>query len=756
MIEAITEGAPAVIVFDDMPFMDPASRDVVTVFTRRARALPVKGVLVTRPTGSHGSRTTERGGSALHTAVDLHSGNSLLELEPLTQEGVFDLVSALDPSLVVEQPAVLRRLGDLSEGNPHFVELLLLDWHQHRMGSFAAGESVGQFPSRWTPPESLRLAFVRLYEDLAAPSRQLLDLISVARRGLEPDAVARMLTLSPPEIDAAILGLLSRGVVRFSSGALGIKNELHRAYVYNAIPQEVRRFYHLKLGSDFEARTQKGTDTGACLEAAAHFLMAEDTQPALRLVLEHAPRAIESGGHAEAEQVIRAIVASAGEEPVTSELHLLLARTLTVQGRYADALAELDLVATRENPASIDGLASALRAQALQRTRLGGERLILDQCRLALDAATRAHDEEALALAIQVALEAGSEMSNDELIQTTRQHLHLLTLEARTPAARGRSLSAEGFCAMEVGDFKKALVAFRDASNALSQGRLDADLARSLNGLGICHMAIGAHASALKAFTDSLAIARRLHDSEHMSTVLGNLGLAHEERGSWDEAWDAYQQAAELARASGSPRRVALALANAGQLAIVKGALELAHTYLLEAEEAAAASGLGQMRSLVHLTQADLHLAQGEPELAWMCVSEADRVRSARGRAIDNNGKYLRLRLHRILAVEGGASMDTELASLPHSLNGCRVSDRLEVEAFVGWARLRSAGDEQRARAALTSAIRLGLPGVLGILVAVGTSPTECIPSLRGLDPISTVHSLSQVPQGGTIGQLDA
>jgi tetratricopeptide (TPR) repeat protein len=741
MIESITEGAPAVIVIDDTPFMDPASRDVVTVLTRRARALPVLVVHVTRPTSTYGS-LTERSASTVQHVADAIPGSTVLELEPLDQNGVFDLVSALDPTLVVEHPAVAKRLGDLSEGNPQFVELLLLDWHQHRMGSIAGGEAIGQFPHRWTPPESLRLAFVRQYDDLAASSRQLLDLISVARRGLEPDVVSKTLGLSQPETDAAILSLLSRGIIRFSSGALCIKNEVHRAYVYHAIPAEVRRFYHVKLGGHLEGCAQVSGDTGAYLEAAAHFLMADETGAALRLVLENAPRAVESGGHAEAEQVVRAIVGKTGDALAAAQLHLLLARAMTVQGRYADALGEIDRAEAQASPGFVLGMASALRAQALQRTRLGGEHVILAQCRRALEAATNANDEEALALAVQVALEAGSEMSNDDLLNATRLHLQSLAQEAKTPAARGRSLSAEGFCSMEVGDFGKALGAFRSASAALREGRLDADLARSLNGQGICNMAVGAHPEALKAFKDSLTIARRLRDSEHMATVFGNLGLAYEERGSWNESWDAYLSAVDLAQASGSPRRIALALANLGHLAIVKGDFDLARARLMEARQAADDSGLGGMQSLIYLTEADLHLATEEPELAWMRVSDADFVRGGRGRAIDNNGKYLRLRLHRLLATEGEAALEGALAVLPHDLESCRTSDRLEVEAFIAWYRLRSSGDAGPARSALASAVHLGLPGVLGILVAVKTSPTDCDPSARGLSPSSTIQYL--------------
>jgi DNA-binding SARP family transcriptional activator/tetratricopeptide (TPR) repeat protein len=753
MIESITEGAPAVIVFDDVPFMDPASRDVVTVFSRRARALPVLVVHVTRPTTTYGSHLTERGASTVQNAAQVIPGSNLLELEPLSQIGVLDLVAALDPALAAEHPAVARRLGDLSEGNPQFVELLLLDWQQHRMGSIAAGESIGQFFHRWTPPESLRLAFVRQYDDLAPSSRQLLDLISVARRGMELDAVSKTLGLSQPMTDAAVLSLLSRGIIRFSSGALCIKNELHRAYVYHAIPGEVRRFYHVKLAEHLEGCARESGETGAYLEAAAHFLMADETEAALRLVLENAPRAVESGGHAEAERVTRAVVDKTGDGLALAQLHLLLARAMAVQGRYAEALGEIDRADANAKPAALHGMASALRAQALHRAGSGGERVILAQCRRALESATNAKDEEALALAVQVALEAGSEMSNDDLLNATRLHLQVLAHDARTPAVCGRSLSAEGFCAMEVGDFGKALGTFRSASAALREGRLDADLARSLNGQGICSMAVGAHLEALKEFNDSLTIARRLHDSEHMATVFGNLGLAYEERGSLDEAWDAYLSAVDLAQVSGSPRRMALALANLGHLAIVNGDFDLARARLIEARRAADDSGLGRMQSLIFLTEADLHLATEEPELAWMRVSDADFVRAGRGRAIDNNGKYLRLRLHRLLATEGEAAIEGALAVLPHELQSCRASDRLEVEAFIGWYRLRFSGDAGPARSALESAIHHGLPGVLGILMAVNTSPTECDPCTHGLSPTSAIQYLirqsGNAPAGG-------
>jgi tetratricopeptide (TPR) repeat protein len=351
------------------------------------------------------------------------------------------------------------------------------------------------------------------------------------------------------------------------------------------------------------------------------------------------------------------------------------------------------------------------------------EEQILDECRRALSLATQASSETLTVIASQITIEAASDAADDSLIRETVGRLRVLAQHAGSATTKARASATEGFCLMEAGDFHSALNVFERASTALRERRLESELARALNGHGICAMAVGQHRAALKSFSESMKVAERLHDLDHKITVLGNIGLAHEELGSYDTARDRYADAVELATRSSTPRRSALAYANAANIAVITGDLASAADLITIARSAATESQLRQLSSLVDFTEADLHLAMREPELAWRLISTALSPRQPRLRAIDNNGKAARLTMHCIFATRGPEALREHFRAMETQLPQFRLSDRLEVAAFVVWLS-RVIGvemiDGNNVRDEIES---LGLRGILGILRAVGTAP---------------------------------
>ena len=717
MIAAITDGAPLALLFDDLQYMDPATRDVVAVFCRRAQQLPLLLVGAARSLG------LEAGLPSGPLGRESVVWTTSLRLGPLTADGTRTLLTSLAPMLQADTPQVIRRIVDLSEGNPQFTEMLLADWQQYASASLAAGRTADELPADWQPPESLRQAFAKLYEGLDVTSQQLLHVLAVAQRALTPEEVAEALGKSPGVLDHAALELLTRGILRLDQGALCFKNDLHSAYVYFALPEQVQRYHHRKWGR-FLLDSATAAYPRAKLEAARHLTIAGDHRTARDLIHRYAPEAIEEGAPIEAERVIRALLSQVTTSTRESRIRLLLAQSLSGQGRYSDALSEVDRL---DEPSSLDledrALQSTLRAQCLQRTRSLSGDAILAECRRALGLATQAASETLTAIASQVMIEAASEASNDSLIKETVTRVRLLAGGAGAPSTKARTLATEGVCLMEAGDFHAALDVFQEASIALREVRLEADLARSLNGHGICAMAVGHHEIALQSFADSVKVADQLHDLDHKITVLGNIALAYEELGSFDKAWDRYSDAVVLARRSANPRRSALAYANAANMAIIIGDRSTAAELLASARSAAGEIKLNQLSSLVDLTEADLHLSEHEPELAWRLIPEAVSTRHQRLRAIDNNGKASRLTMHWLLATRGAEVVAGHFQRLAADLPQFRLSDRLEIAAFMAWFCTVTGESVVKLDDVRLQIDKTGLHGILGILRAVGTSP---------------------------------
>ncbi|MDH4044449.1 MAG: AAA family ATPase [Gemmatimonadota bacterium] len=729
MIAAITDGAPLALLFDDLQYMDPATRDVLAVLCRRAQQLPLFLVGTARSIGM------ESGLPSGPLGRESVPWTSSLRLGPLSPDGTRTLVSTLAPALPLETPVIERRIVELSEGNPQFVEMLLADWQQYASASLAAGRVADELPSDWRPPESLRHAFAKLYAGLDDTTQQLLHMLAVVQRALTPEEVAGAIDCNPTVLDQAALELLTRGILRLDKGALCFKNELHRAYVYFAIPEQVQKYHHGKFAR-YLLQTPGTPYRYPQLEAARHLAIAGDRATAQDLILCIAPQAIESGAPVEAERVIRFFLSQGTSPDFYVRLRLFLAQSLAGQGRYMEALTELDDFGNESVLGTEDlALYRTLRAICFQRTRSASDDVVLAECRRALSAATDAAIEGLIAIASQVTIEAASEASDDKLIQETVERVRRLAQHAGAATTKARTLATEAFCLMETGDFRRALGVFRESSTVLRSERLDSELARSLNGQGICAMAVGEHRPALDSFMESMKVAERLQDTDHRITVVGNIGLAYEETGLFDEAWVQYLNAVELSKKSSNPRRSALAYANAAHFGIVLGEWDLANDWLEQARAAIREGRLRSLSSLVDFTEADLHLATHEPELAWRLVPGAISSRNTRMRVVDNNGKASRLTMHWLLATKGPSELMRHFKSIEPRLTGFRLGDRLEITAFLAWFCAQYGERLVDGSSVMREIQRAGVEGVLGILRAVGTTPAGDEDALPGRDP---------------------
>jgi DNA-binding SARP family transcriptional activator/tetratricopeptide (TPR) repeat protein len=717
MIGAITDGAPLALLFDDLQYMDPATRDVLAVLYRRAQHLPLLLVGTARSLGM------ESGLPSGPLGRESMPWTSSLRLGPLSPDGTRTLISTLVPTLPLDTPVVERRIVELSEGNPQFTEMLLADWQQYANASLAAGRAADELPSDWQPPESLRHAFAKLYAGLDDTTQQLLHMLAVAQRALTPEEVAEAIGCDPTVLDHAALELLTRGILRLDKGALCFKNELHRAYVYFALPEQVRKYHHGRFARHL-LQTAGTPYRYPQLEAARHLAISGDRASAQDLILENAPRAVESGAPVEAERAIRFFLSQASSDDYHVRLRLLLAQSLGGQGRYMEALADLDQVGSDSLLDTID-LAQyrTLRALCFQRTRSVSDDVILAECRGALSAATEAATEGLIAIACQVTIEAASEASDDTLIEETVERVRRLSQHAGAATTKARTLATEAFCLMETGGFKRALDVFRESSIVLRNEGLESDLARSLNGQGICAMAVGEHRAALSSFAESMKVAEHLQDVDHMITVVGNIGLAYEETGFFEQASWHYRHAVDLSKRSSNPRRAALAYANAAHLGIVQGEWDLAHVWIEQARAATQEGQLKSLSSLVDFTEADLHLATHEPELAWRLVPSAITARNSRMRVVDNNAKASRLTMHWLLATRGPSALMQHFELVQPRLAGFRLGDRLEITAFLGWFCAEYGERLVDAAAVMSEVHQANMKGVLGILNAVGTAP---------------------------------
>src|SRR5216117_196638 len=288
MMEAVADNGPVLLAFDDLQFLDPASREVLFLITRGLERVPTL-ILAGARAGDAELRPEETGGGGLVWKETIH-------LQPLERSQALNLISEVSADAEDVGVPIRETIVRLAQGNPYHIEMLLADWRTHRAKSLAAAESSGDTgPISWTPPEDLRAAFARQYGGLSTDAQHVLQILSVAGKAMSPQDVSSLLGLTEGASERVVLEMLDRGVGRVEEGRLSFKNELYRAYVYHAMGTDRRMYHH----AQFAQRLREGNP----LELVHHYIGAGLEQQAMKTGLVAAEIAIAHGAPREAERL---------------------------------------------------------------------------------------------------------------------------------------------------------------------------------------------------------------------------------------------------------------------------------------------------------------------------------------------------------------------------------------------------------------------------------------------------------------------
>src|SRR3989449_8266064 len=319
MMEAVADNGSVLLAFDDLQFLDPASREVLFLITRGLERVPTL-ILAGARAGDAELRPEETGRGGLVWQETIH-------LQPLDPSQALNLIRDLSADSEDVSVQIRATIVRLAQGNPYHIEMLLADWRTHRAKSLAAAESSGDTgPISWTPPEDLRAAFARQYGGLSTDAQHVLQILSVAGKAMVPSELASSLGLRDGGGERAALEMLDRGVGRVEEGRLSFKNELHRAYVYYAMGEDRRQYHHAQLAQRLAA-AQDRNHVQPMLELVHHFICADMRPQAMETALQAAEVAIARGAPREAERVLTRLLGAYAVAP-GSRLRLLLKRGL--------------------------------------------------------------------------------------------------------------------------------------------------------------------------------------------------------------------------------------------------------------------------------------------------------------------------------------------------------------------------------------------------------------------------------------------
>ena len=483
--ERVSEWAPALLVFEDLQWADPALLDFIEYLGTWSRDHPILIVALARPELMDRRPTwgaSQRSFTAIH-------------LERLDEPAMADLLIGLAPGI---SDRAVRHILDRAGGVPLYaveVVRMLIDRGKLvlRDGRYELPEPI----DRVQIPETLYALISARIDALPPAERGMLLSGAALGRRFHPDALAAISGVEPPEARERIGGLVRRELLAVDdelrspgNGQLSFVQDAVREVAYRTLSRRERRVLHLAAADHLES-----LDEADLVEARAeHLVEAHRAGPEHHETPLVAVRAVV----ALREAARRALALHAPSRALT---HLKQALELVADDEVRATLWEEAAVAARAVP-RFDEAEELLRQLIAWRTE-HGERAKAARARAQLASLMLATERHGSALDdLEAALEGMADLASDpDSVELSGQlaRAHLLvgdneqaidwanrTLEVAGALGSGAvaidALITRGTAAMRMGDEAGLADLRRAIAQAQEQGAITAEL-RARNNL---------------------------------------------------------------------------------------------------------------------------------------------------------------------------------------------------------------------------------------------------------------------------------
>ena len=603
-VVAVAERGPTVLAVEDLHWADPSTVEALERLVPVCEGLPLLFVF-----------TTRGGGAGEAFPASLPDRTDVIELSPLPNDRVDDLVDALLEGESIPG-GLLRRVVETSGGNPFFLSELI----RSLVASGALASDAGSREATVELPNTIeKVILARL--DLQEPSaRDLITAASVLGRAVELPLLERLVG-SDPRAEAD--GLVSAGLFERDGepDEVWFAHALIQEVAYGSLLKRRRRELHATAAAAIEELWPERLDEYLGL-LAFHHRRAGDLEAARRwhdLAAERAER-LHAGD--EALVHITASIELAGElgrttaDPDVAERLLARARIRSRTGDVTGARDDLERVLAE--PEVAPGI--AMRAHDDLGFVLAGAadyRVAVTHLEAALEAATTLGDAEGEVSALsRLSIVHANRLDFDAALAFGERALRSSDA-LHDEHAEAMAMDALKQVALQTGDFETLA---RLAARLTEIHRRNDDLWMLQFAVAEVAYADLARMRLDRSFAgldESLAINRRIGDIGNEPMYLAILGRAHRGRGDYDEAIAVGRRAFDLARELGHGEWTGWAAAWLGSTLAELGAFGEAAGLLEEGAEAAERSDAG------------LHLVRCLGTGAWA----AERL-GERGRAV--------------------------------------------------------------------------------------------------------------------------
>ncbi len=276
---------PALAVIEDVQWIDPATRDLVTFLVRNLTSERLVAILTCR------TDDLPPGHAVLAWLAELGRapGAIRIDLGRLSRTDVRRQLEAIESAPVTDDvfDSVWRR----SEGHPLFVEEL-----------FEASSDAGP-----APPPSLVDVLLRRVASLDPETLLVVRALAIAGRPVDERLIGPLVERSGREVGAALREATIRGVLAaLPAGPHAFRHELLREVVESELSAGERRELHERIARELEAHPELADDhpAGAAGELARHWAAADRPVEAYRAAIVAATAAEDVHAFADAQRLL--------------------------------------------------------------------------------------------------------------------------------------------------------------------------------------------------------------------------------------------------------------------------------------------------------------------------------------------------------------------------------------------------------------------------------------------------------------------
>ncbi len=519
-------GPPALVIVDDVQYMDPSSLLVVDMLLKRIAAEPLALVL-SRATGG----APDGQAATVDELLRRWTADRLLRrrwLSGLPGDAVAELVRRRHP---VAPAGLSARLAGMTGGHPLFVSLCLDEWAPEAGTEIALPESLAEFVEERL--RSLEDRDRRVIETAAVQGTTFMSRVVAEAAGEPHDLVIEQLRRIAREQRLIVAQQLPAWARDEASDCYRFEHPALSEVVYELQTAEQRRSRHALVAAALTAGEWSLSALERRLEIARHLERggppcAEASAEAHYSLARSA--ATDGLSFAEAERHCEVAIAAARAIPpdrdgrdrrLVEAIELLLSLTeVRWRGQHRpaggpdiDALAaEAEEAAARCGSPSLVARTTLLRGKTLMATR--GLDPSLRKLREAVERARELGDPIALFVAT---VEYGRQASKRNLAEGLAQLLEAERMYASEPAlgegndpviqhARNLGEMQLGVTLFDSGRLGEALARLERCTRRLRGERLNTELPIALNYLAQVHLALGARQEAEAALTEALAL----------------------------------------------------------------------------------------------------------------------------------------------------------------------------------------------------------------------------------------------------------